>query len=205
MDLKTVISDSSRISKFPTVITDEVFTVSFFNDAAKNLIPELTAGHKFDEYVTIYDKCDIKRSKYPSSAIIGCGGKKYFCAYCPVVTGFFKECVFSIAVPDGQEFDDCEQYLSMKLTVLSKCLCSRKESAPAGKERAYNRLYSSYEANMRMLTAMSGDDVSSAVNIKELLTEIFSYYGAVKYGAEQKKRFDINTDDNYVKIKRRYA
>ena len=202
MDLKTVISDSSRISKFPTVITDEVFTVSFFNEAAKKLIPDLTTGAKFDEYVTIYDKNDLKRSKYPSSAIIGCGGEKYFCAFCPVISGFIKECVFSLAVPDGEEYDDCEQYLSMKLAVISKCIGGTAESAPAGRERAYARYYSGYEANMRMLAAMAGDDHSSAVNIKELLEEIFTYYGEVKYGTEQKKRFGIETSEDYVKIKK---
>ncbi len=202
MDLKTVISDSSRISKFPTVITDEVFTVSFYNDAAEKLIPELTAGKKFDELVTIYDKCELKRSKYPSSAIIGCGGKKYFCAFCPVLSGFKKECVFSFAVPDGEEYDDCEQYLSMKLAVISKCLCATSENAPAGMERAYGRLYSNYEANMRMLTAVSGDEYPSAVNIKELLEDIYSYYGELKYGAEQTRRFSVECNDEYIKIKK---
>ncbi len=200
MDLMTVISDSERISKIPTVITDEVFTVRFFNSAAEELIPGLAAGHSFEEYVTIYDKCEIKRSKYPSSALLGINGKKYFCAFCPVISGFFKECVFSVAVPDGDEYDDCEQYLTMKLAVLSKCLFgSGTEGAPAGKERAYGKLYSAYEANMRLLTVMGGDE-SSAVNIKDLLEDAFSYYGTAKYGADSGKRYEINTDVDYIKL-----
>ena len=202
MDLTAVISDSNRISKFPTVITDEVFTVSFYNDAAEKLIPELTAGKKFDELVTIYDKCELKRSKYPSSALIVCGGKKYFCAFCPVISGSNKEYVFSLAVPDKEKYDDCEQYLSMKLAVISKCLFDTPDNAAAGRKRAYSRMYSTYEANMRMLSAMSGDDYSSAVNIKELLEDVYSYYGDLKYGAEQTKRFSIQTSDDYIKIKK---
>ena len=199
MDLKTVISDSSRTSKIPTVITDEVFTVNFYNDAAKKLIPGLSVGHGFDEYVTIYDKSELKRSKYPCSMLIGCGEMKYPGVFCPVTAGFAKECVFSIAA--GTEGDDCEQYLTMKLAVISKCLAGKGSGAPAGKERAYGRMYSSYEANARMLAAMSEEEAFSAINIKQLLSEVFDYYAAIKYGAESTKRFDIQTDEDYVKIK----
>lgn len=202
MDLKTVISDSGRTGKYPTVITDEVFTVSFFNEAAKKLIPDITSGHRLDEYVTIYDKNELKRSKYPSSTVIGCRDRKYFSVFCPVISGFFKECVFSIAVPDENGNEDCEQYLSMKLAVMSKCLTGATGGVPAGKERAYSRLYSSYEANMRMLAAMSGNDRSSAVNIKELLGDALSYYCALKYGDEQSKRFTVNTNCDYIRMKK---
>lgn len=202
MDLKTVISDSGRTGKYPTVITDEVFTVSFFNEAAKKLIPDLKTGHSLEEYVTVYDKNVLKRSKYPSSAIIGRQDKKYFCVFCPVISGFLKECVFSIAVPDENGSDECEQYLSMKLAVMSKCLTGKSGGAPAGKERAYGRLYSSYEANMRMLVAMGGNDYSSAVNIKELLEDAFAYYCSLKYGTERTKRYDVSTNCDYIRMKR---
>lgn len=202
MDLKTILSDSGRTSKFPTVITDEAFTVSFFNGAAEKLIPGITAGHRLEEYVTIRDKQELKRSKYPSSALIGCKDKSYFCAFCPVISGFNKECVFTIAVPDGNEYDDCEHYLTMKLAIISKCLGNNLSGAPAGKERAYNKLYSLYEAYMRMLIAMGGEDYPAAINIKELLEDAFSYYGTVKYGPGSAKRYDVHTNDEYIRLRR---
>lgn len=202
MDLKTVISDSSRISKIPTVITDEVFTVKFFNNAAKKLIPGLSIGHGFDEYVTIYDKSELKRSKYPCYMLIGCGEMKYPGVFCPVSSGFSKEYVFSIPVPDKTGYDDCEQYLTMKLAVISKCLGDAPAGTVAGKERAFNKIRSAYEANVHMLAVMSGDDGFRAVNIKQLLSEAFDYYGTVKYGSDRTKRFEIETNNEYVKIKK---
>lgn len=200
MDLKTVIFDSRN--DIPTVITEEDFTVSFFNEAALNFISGLTAGRPLYDFIAIYDKNDLKRSKYPSSALIGYGGKKYFCAFCPVISGFIKQYVFSIAVPNNAGYDDCEQYLTMKLAVLSKYIGGKYESAPVGLEKAFNKYYSSYEANMRLLAAMSGDDKPSAVKIKNMLDDVLSFYNGLRYGAASGKRCDVITNEEIILMKR---
>ncbi|MBO4422499.1 MAG: hypothetical protein J5879_03605 [Clostridia bacterium] len=202
MDLSTIISDSSRISKIPTVITDEEFTVSFYNAAAKELFPGIEGGRPFDDYAVIYDKADLMRTRYPSSALIGCGEKRYFCAFCPVFSGYSKECVFSVAVI-SDDCRDCEQYLSMKLAVLSKCFSSSDaDTACAGKAKAFSRLYSKYEAYLRMLTVVSGDDAVVTADIGRLLEDALSYYCTLRYGKSAALRYFVETDLEYIRMSR---
>ena len=52
---------------------------------------------------------------------------------------------------------------------------------------------------MRLLTVMSGS-ASAAVDIKDLLEDTFVYYGKAKYGADPGRRYEIESDTDYVRI-----
>ena len=194
MDINSIISGDRRKDEYPTVITDEEFIISFFNGGAKELIPGIEEGADLSVLIDLYEKSDLKRAKYPSSAFIGIGDKKYFSAFCPVFNGFEKTCVFFIAVPDGKAFDECENYLSMKLASMTICQNEIGDVAPAGRQKAYARLYSSYRASMRLSTALGGIDTTEAVFVRDFFDDAFSYYDAVKYRASGSKRHEIQTD-----------
>ena len=198
MKLADVMSDAGRTGRYPVILTDVDFVIAMFNDAAKRLFDGIEEGRPFDDFAEIYDKRDLQRSRYPSSALIRVSGKPYLCAFCPVFMGFHKEFVITVAVPDKSEQDDSELFLSMKLAVLSKCMDMCGENVPPSAKKAYDKLYSSYEANMRMIISMSRIPTPSAVYIKELLGDAFSYYCRTKYGGEDRKRYDIIADDDIM-------
>lgn len=199
MKLTDVIASVNRTDAYPTVITDEEFTVTFFNDAAKDIFKGMENGRPFGDFAEIYNQKELLRSRYPSSALIKVGGERLLCAFCPVTMGFQRECVFTIAAPKKEGNSDGEYYLSMKTAVLLKCMGELNgEGLPSKAKQTYTKLYDRYQANMRLITALAGNVVSAAVNVKELLCTVFSYYCFLKYGGEDRKRYGVFTNEDIM-------
>ncbi|MBR4255542.1 MAG: hypothetical protein IKQ18_00140 [Clostridia bacterium] len=198
MKLTDVISDAGRTGRYPVILTDADFVITLFNDAAKQLFKSIKEGHKLDEYAEIIERRDLQRSRYPTSALIRVKGKPYMCAFCPALMGLHKEFVLTIAVPDKKEEDDSELFLCMKVAVLTKCMETCGEFVTSSAKRAYDKLYSSYEANMRMLIALGRYPQPSNVYVKKLLEDALSYYCRFKYGGEDRKRYDVIVDEDIM-------
>lgn len=198
MKLIDVISDAGRMGRYPVILTDVDFVISLYNDAAKSLFEGIEEGRRLDEYAEIFERQDMQRTRYPSSGLIKIKDKPYMCAFCPVIMGFHKEFVITVATSDKKEQDDSELFLSMKIAVLSKCIDICGEDVSSSAKRAHDKLYSSYEANLRMLAVIGRYPISSNVYVRELLNDAFSYYCRFKYGGEDRKRYDIVTDDDIM-------
>ena len=201
MKLTDVLSDANRTDAYPIIITGGDLTVTFYNGAATGIFKGIENGHSLEQYAEVYNKKEILRSRYPSSVLLRAGDKRYLCAFCPVIMGFQREYVFTVATPKREDNDDSEYYLSMKTAVLLKCMgefCGA--DMIAGAKKAYAKLYGKYEANMRLITAIAGNVMSAAVNVKELLGKVFSYYCALKYGGEDRKRYGITADEEIMRL-----
>ena len=206
MDVMTFIADIIRSNEYPTVITDDVFTVVSFNKSASELFKNIAENTCFTEHATVYDRTQLRHSAYPGFTLIGAGRDKYVCAFCPILTGFGKRYVFAVAVPGEDGFSDCETYLTAKLAVLAKCeKCLLDSGVPVCKEKAMTRLHSAVEAELRIAAALGGDNGSSAVRIEKFASDVFDYYCRLRYKKDGAERYDISTDTEYIRICRSHC
>ena len=185
MKLTDVLTDANRADSYPVVITDDNFIITFYNGAAAVTFCGIENGRPLEQYAEIYNKRELKTSRYPSSALLRVGKKRLLCSFCPVITEFRREYVFTVAKRDGIDPGDSEYYITMKTTVLLKCMGDVSgENMTAGAKQTYARLYAKYEANMRLITAIAGSAAYAALNVREFFGDVLSYYCALKYGGE---------------------
>ena len=201
MKLTDVLTDANKTDSYPVIITDGDFNLAYCNGAAKEIFFGIEGGRPLDEYAEIFNSRELKRSRYPSTALLRVGSVRFPCAFCPVITGFDKEYVFTVAPPLQKEKDDGEYYLSVRTAVLLKCLGDAGgEELTAGAKRTYAKLYAKYETNMRMMTVISGNAVYAAVDVEEFFSDILSYYCSLKYADDNRKRYDVITDGDIMRL-----
>ena len=191
MKLTDVLADDNRYGVYPTIVTDADFSVVMYNDAAKAMIPELCEHTSIDDCLKLFDREFLYGLKYPATSIALYKEKEYFISVCPAEDGYDIKYVFFIAAPYGGE-----HYLSMKTAILSRFSCKTAARGKTGD--------SVFEASLRLLAAMSGDEIS-AVKADELLCDACSYYCRLRYKDDDNLRYRIKNCSDIVFINKAYA
>ena len=190
----------SKEFDFPTVITFEDLTVSFFNEKFRVAVPGVTPGQPVEKYMKINGIRELIRETAVSPCVAEINGKCYLCAYYRLQSGFDMNYAFSPAVTDGSDAD-AARYLMMKLAVLYKCA----DSDAAARKRA-EKPSPCYEDLMKRIEICRGvsyagcvEDFRSSVDINPFLTEIFGYYVKLRYG-DGNPRIKIVSDTDIVTL-----
>lgn len=167
MRFKDFVSAAKQDADCPTVMTDEAFTVSFFNDFAKTFIPGLRIGVRLNEIICVYDLSGAKRSTHPLPCVAKIGDSKAFCSVTPVSGACGKGFAFVFSPPPGFCGVSSEQFLMMKLA-------AQIRSSPSGAS------YAKFHTAAKVCSDICGvlGEESSAVHVisAEAFCAILNYY-----------------------------
>ncbi len=184
---------------FPTVITSEDITVSFFNEKFRSLVPNAELREPLGKYMKVKNLNElVKEAVAPCVAELN--GKSCMCAYCRVGSDFEPNYSFSVSVPDGPDGSSLN-YLTSKLAVLAKCesngrSLSRTSSYPPV---LCDGLHHRVEDCLDIADIAYRRNEYGAVEITSYLSDVFNYYTKMRYGEfASNVRIDAHTD--YVPI-----